>query len=346
MSEPNSAGYTPKYYASLDERTRRSAAEIVPIVIELVHPRDVVDVGCGIGVWLSVFQEFGVSDIWGVDGAWVDQAMLKIPAERFSAHDLGQALRLERKFDLAVSLEVAEHLSPHCAEPFVQSLTGLAPIVLFSAAIPFQGGADHQNEQWPEYWVDHFGRHGFTVIDCVRKRIWNNERVAWWYAQNTLIFARLDQLNRYPVLQREHELTSPWPLSVVHPRKYEKSMRGMGDLLVAWLDASKDDIARVVPENDTVILVDEGLFGPSIFGGRGTAALLAPGITEKIDDASLIRELGRLRELGSRFLAFGWPAFWWFQRHLEFHQYVRSSFRCILSNERLVVFDLQKGSVA
>ena len=225
MTEPNSAGYTPKYYASLEERTRRSAVEIVPIIMELVNPRQVVDVGCGIGVWLSVFQEFGVGDFWGIDGAWIDQTMLKIPAERFSIRDLAQPLRFDRTCDLAVSLEVAEHLPSRCAEPLVEALTDLAPVVLFSAAVPFQGGADHLNEQWPEYWVERFERRGFTVIDCVRKRVWNNERVAWWYAQNTLLFVRRDRLAHDPVLQHEHDRTNLAQLSLVHPRKYEKAMR-------------------------------------------------------------------------------------------------------------------------
>ena len=65
---------------------------------------------------------------------------------------------LERKFDLAISLEVAEHLKSSSSEDFVQSLTTLAPMILFSAAIPHQGGLHHINEQWLEYWGDLFNK--------------------------------------------------------------------------------------------------------------------------------------------------------------------------------------------
>ena len=66
-----------------------------------------------------------------------------------SQRDLAQPLQIDRRFDLALSLEVAEHLPPECGSEFVQTLTDLSSVILFSAAIPFQGGTDHLNEQWP-----------------------------------------------------------------------------------------------------------------------------------------------------------------------------------------------------
>src|SRR2546429_8002382 len=89
-----------------------SARVIVPIVLDLLGPTSVVDVGCGIGTWLSVFEESGVSDVIGVDGDYVDRDRLLIEPGRYIARDLESPLRLDRSFDLAVSLEVAEHLAP------------------------------------------------------------------------------------------------------------------------------------------------------------------------------------------------------------------------------------------
>jgi hypothetical protein len=63
-----------------------------------------------------------------------------------------------RTFDLAICLEVAEHLPPEAAEGFIDSLTRLAPVVLFSAAITFQVGNQHLNGQWPDYWATLFRR--------------------------------------------------------------------------------------------------------------------------------------------------------------------------------------------
>jgi SAM-dependent methyltransferase len=193
---------------------------IVPLVVERLRPRSVVDVGCGLGTWLAVFMENGVADVTGVDGDYVDSSRLEIPAERFVAHDLSTPLSLDRRFDLAVSLEVAEHLPADRAAIFVGSLTALAPFVLFSAAIPFQGGTNHVNEQWPEYWAALFGQRGFLPVDCVRREVWGDENVEWWYAQNTLLFVEEGRLASPPDGGRPFERTPFSQLALVHPRQY------------------------------------------------------------------------------------------------------------------------------
>jgi len=212
--------YGKGFYRYRHERWLRSAREIVPLVLELVQPKLVIDVGCGIGTWLSVFKEYGVKDISGIDGDWVDKKMLQIPEERFFLFDLKKPFRMGKQFDLVVSLEVAEHLPSECAETFVDSLVKLGPVVLFSAAIPFQEGTRHTNEQWPDYWVKYFQDRGYVVIDCIRKRIWENDHVEFWYAQNILMFVRRDCLGSRPLLRREFQNTNTSQLSIVHPKLY------------------------------------------------------------------------------------------------------------------------------
>src|SRR5262249_35913095 len=145
-----------EYFAkNLLEGSRRSAEQVVPLVLELIRPRSVIDVGCGTGSWLAVFQEAGVGEVLGVDGRWAERKMLEVPEGRVLVFNRKNPLRLRRRSDLVLSLEVAQHLPERCAATFVDSLTRLGPVVLFSAAIPFQGGHGHVNEQWPEYWVKH-----------------------------------------------------------------------------------------------------------------------------------------------------------------------------------------------
>ena len=158
-------------------------------------------------------------EVFGIDGDYVDRSLLRIPVERFRAVDLAQPFRLEQSFDLALSLEVGEHLPESSAEGFVQSLTRLAPAVLFSAAIPKQTGEDHVNEQWQTWWVDRFRQFGFVAVDCIRRRIWDDPAVEWWYAQNTLLMLREDYLRGSPRL-REEWAKSPGPYAIVHPRAY------------------------------------------------------------------------------------------------------------------------------
>jgi len=211
--------YSTDFFEALREAGLRSAREIVPLAVELIRPRSVIDLGCGDGTWLSVFQECGVEDIRGVDGEWVDQEALQMARDRFEIADLREPFRSGRRFDLVVSLEVAEHLPEARAGDFVESLTAHGPVVLFSAAIPKQGGEDHLNEQWPAYWVEHFLSRGYEAIDCIRPQVWENEKVAWWYAQNTLLFVKSDRIQEYPRLKSESE--APFSVSsVVHPQLF------------------------------------------------------------------------------------------------------------------------------
>jgi SAM-dependent methyltransferase len=198
----------------------KSAKIIVPIVLDLVQPKGVVDVGCGTGEFLSVFRENGIKSIFGIEGPWVDKERLRIPKDSFQHVDLEKPFNINKKFDLAVSLEVAEHLSKDSAEIFINTLTNLAPVILFSAAIPFQGGLHHINEQWPDYWVKLFAKKGYVPIDCIRKKIWNNEDVSFWYAQNILLFVKKDYLKTNNNLKKEFEQTDISALSIVHPKQF------------------------------------------------------------------------------------------------------------------------------
>ena len=133
-------------------------------------------------------MDLGVGDVIGLDGDYVDRATLHIPPDSFLPRDLNHPLNMDRRFDLAVSVEVAEHLAPDLAVQFVDELTKLAPAVLFSAAIPNQDGNHHVNERWPSYWAALFGQFGFSPFDVVRPQVWRNEQVEPWYAQNVILY--------------------------------------------------------------------------------------------------------------------------------------------------------------
>jgi SAM-dependent methyltransferase len=214
--------YSESFFSAQASGSRHSAEAVAPLILELVDARSVVDVGCGVGTWLSVFRAHGIDDVLGIDGDYVPLEQLEIPTEQFHTADLTQPLRIGRRFDLAVSLEVAEHLPPSTSEQFVASLVGLADLVLFSAAIPRQRGSNHVNERWQSWWADRFAEHGFVPVDCVRRRIWSNPSVEWWYAQNVILYASRDRLVANPRLRQEYELMGTSQLSLVHPAQYVK----------------------------------------------------------------------------------------------------------------------------
>jgi SAM-dependent methyltransferase len=195
--------------------TAVAAAFIVPILCERLEPSSVVDFGCGLGDWLRAFQERGVEDVRGLDGDWVPVERLVIPRERFQAVDLTSEVRLGRRFDLALCLEVAEHLPMGCADALVDTLTRSAGAICFSAAIPGQDGYGHVNEQFQDYWVAKFRARGYRPVDAVRPLIWNNPQISFWYRQNLLLFLTDAEL------KRSGSSETPGLFSCVHPDLYD-----------------------------------------------------------------------------------------------------------------------------
>jgi SAM-dependent methyltransferase len=202
-----------------------SPQRVVPLLLELVKPRSVLDLGCGPGTWLEEFKRQGVEDVFGVEGSWLDPAVLRIPPENVRIHDLTTPLSLGRQFDLAISLEVGEHLPPTAAAGLVKMLAEHAPVVAFSAAAPLQGGTHHVNERWPDYWAELFAAHGFVSVDLLRPRIWLDEQIAWYYRQNMFLAVREDALERYPALRAEYERSRGNVLPLVHPHRYVRVAR-------------------------------------------------------------------------------------------------------------------------
>lgn len=207
-SDPGVA-FDPSVYASLREGSRRSAAAVVPAVQELVRARSVVDVGGGEGWWAAAFAELGARAVC-IDVGTTDHSA---PGVEHVEHDLQDALPSSLgRFDLAVCLEVAEHVDALVGDRLIAEVCALAPVVLFSAAVPGQGGHGHINEQWPGYWVDRFASAGFSCSGALRWRFWDDERVDHWYRQN-LLFAT-GEPSRFGELF-DTPLSRPW--AVVHP---------------------------------------------------------------------------------------------------------------------------------
>jgi SAM-dependent methyltransferase len=149
-----------------------------------------LDVGCGTGTWLNAARGLGVGEIQGVEGVEIEADKLHISNENFLVHNLTHPLNLNRKYDLVVCLEVAEHLPESAAQNLIEILTSHSDTILFSAAVPYQGGQNHINEQWPEYWQGYFENKGFYPYDILRSVFWGNNKIEWWYKQNMVIYSR------------------------------------------------------------------------------------------------------------------------------------------------------------
>jgi hypothetical protein len=184
--------YSPSFY--IDQRTgsQKSAEIILPIVFDLIKPNNVVDVGCGVGTWLKTAAHLGAKCTLGFEGKWLENAPAGSDDFDIQLCDLEDKIVVPAgkpaKYDVAMCLEVAEHLSERRAPSLIGDLCELSDVVLFSAALPGQGGTDHINEQWQSYWADHFRRFGFRPYDVVRPVVWTNPDVELWYRQNMLLY--------------------------------------------------------------------------------------------------------------------------------------------------------------
>lgn len=214
---------TSKYLHTEETHNSIDPKIIVPIILNGISPKSVVDFGCGIGNFLNEFKSSGVEEILGLDGAWAETDLLwsNVEPHEFQQINLEDRVELNKQFDLAICLEVAEHLPASCSDIIIENLIRSSKIVLFSAAIPGQEGQNHINEQWPDYWISKFKAHGYVVNDVIRPLIWNNSSLHWWYKQNILLFT-------HPGIAIDVDTFGPSTKvgpNVVHPDLYVKKSR-------------------------------------------------------------------------------------------------------------------------
>jgi SAM-dependent methyltransferase len=196
-----------------------AARQILPFLLKLKTTNSILDIGCGIGTWLAVAKELGVKEVLGVDGVDLNDDELKIPAQNFIKQDLTTPIVLNKKFDLLLCLEVAEHLPGEYAKTLIDTLTLHSDFIIFSAAIPGQGGQNHLNEQWPDYWQNLFLNKGYYPSELLINTFWNNDDVEWWYRQNILIYAPKEVLSRLDLP------VSNTIKSIIHPELFKEKLQ-------------------------------------------------------------------------------------------------------------------------
>lgn len=216
--------YNHDFYESRDRDTKYAADRILDILIEYIKICSVVDIGGGVGTWLKVAgAKFNCpeKDLLLIEGDYVEEDLLQVKETQYKPWDLEKSIQVDRKFDLAISLEVAEHLQEKRAETFCEDLTLLSDVVLFSAAIPGQGGVGHINEQPLHYWVDLFAKQDYSVFDIIRPEIQFDRNIKHWYRQNTVVFVRKDSEQYRKIISKLGILA---PLDMVSYDLYEEKI--------------------------------------------------------------------------------------------------------------------------
>jgi SAM-dependent methyltransferase len=188
--------YSDGFYDTQEIRSRDSAAAMVPKIVELLQPKSVLDIGCGVGPWLGEFVKAGVTDCYGVDGPWVDPNRFALEPARLIKFDFANETPPFRpklpqsRYDIVITLEFLEHVHGDVATDLVAFIASLSEVIVMSAALPGQGGTHHVNEQWIDYWANMFRPHGYQPFDFLRPLFWDDARVEPWYRQNVVALFR------------------------------------------------------------------------------------------------------------------------------------------------------------
>lgn len=211
--------YGDKFYKGNIEGSLNSAKEMVPLIFELLKPKKVVDMGCGIGAWLAEFKKKGCK-IKGFDFNTANESLFLIdPIEEFQRIDLRKLIKLLQKYDLAICLETVEHLDEKFVDILIENLINMGDKILFSAAIPFQGGYNHLNEKWPSYWISKFEKKGYFPID-IRSLFWNNKKIKYYYSQNLILFVKIIPPKKNKLYPFYLSTKKNGFLNLVHPENY------------------------------------------------------------------------------------------------------------------------------
>jgi SAM-dependent methyltransferase len=229
--------YKNDFYSSRHNLTLSSAREIVKSFRKIYKPRSVVDVGCGVGTFLNVWKKNGCVKVMGIDSENVPEKYLRLQRNEFLVMNLENSSEIEGKYDLAMSVEVAEHLTSRAGRILVKNLCALSDVVLFSAAIPRQGGVNHVNERWQSYWQKLFSRESYVCIDFLRPQIWNNKKIFYWYRQNILVYLRKNSKIFNEVSDKVNFYISSSIIDIVHPEAYIlKSKEPKISLITNWIN--------------------------------------------------------------------------------------------------------------
>ncbi len=217
--------YDQSWHLRFGSESSAAAAKILAYVVDTFSPESLIDFGAGAGHWVKIAVNLGIKDCTAVDGPWTDPSLIVIDKSLFHYHDLSRPICFHRRYDLALSLEAAQYLDEDGCINLINTLVQHADTILFSSAVPYQGG-NNVTERWQSHWAQLFEDRGYQPVDLIRPRFWNDSEIPYYYRQNTILYVKEigSELERL-----ESQLASgkkAWVLDMIHPEKWETLILG------------------------------------------------------------------------------------------------------------------------
>lgn len=182
--------YDASFYEETRERKLESFRRVAAILARHLAFDTVLDIGCGTGLLIAELKKIG-KDVLGceISEAAISGAPRDVTV--FQA-DAARPIRVNRRFDLVVCIEVAEHIQRRHSRRLVENCTSLGGQICFTAAPAGQGGVGHINLRPHSFWIELFARRGFVLqaglADRMREQM-RAEGVLRWIPDNLMVFS-------------------------------------------------------------------------------------------------------------------------------------------------------------
>ncbi len=207
------------------------------------RPASLLDVGCGVGGWSLAFREWGTEQLILTDHPSNQRSNLLFNEHDFYTADMNRELPPLFRTDMVVCMEVLEHIDARRAPTAVEYLTRCSDTILFSAAIPGQGGYQHVNEQYSFYWEALFRELGYKRYDIVRPGILWDEEIEFFIRQNAFLFVKGNGL----LLRTDHPEFLPADFELVNRKmllKHQSPVKLIRKLPGAFIQTIKLRLKR------------------------------------------------------------------------------------------------------
>ena len=184
------------------------ARELGKVLVSMYAPKSVIDIGCNRGIYLEGFQSAGC-EVLGIDSDEQALSKAKVPTIRL---DITNGLN-PKKYDLALCLEVLEHIEEAKSDKVISNICKGADTVVFSAALPGQGGDGHINCQQKAHWIEKFKANGYSQdieeTNFIIRDMKSKPGTMGWLLNNVMVFRRNGTPSIYTEKMTFHVVSLP-----------------------------------------------------------------------------------------------------------------------------------------